>query len=47
MWLLLLWLLGPVQSRPENPNIHCCRDDTFIIQNALFGAAEITKNADT
>ena len=23
------------------------RDDTFTIQNALFGAAEITKNADT
>ena len=23
------------------------RDDTFTIQNALFGAVEITKNADT
>ena len=23
------------------------RDDTFTIQNALFGAAQITKNADT
>ena len=23
------------------------RDDTFIIQNALFRAVEITKNADT
>ena len=23
------------------------RDDTFTVQNALFGAIEITKNADT
>ena len=23
------------------------RDDTFTVQNALFGAMEITKNADT
>ena len=37
-------------------NIHCVyqietisssRDDTFTVQNALFGAMEITKNADT
>ena len=37
-------------------NIYCAykidpiastRDDTFTIQNALFGAMEITKNADT
>ena len=37
-------------------NIYCvykidpiasARDDTFTIQNALFGAVEITKNADT
>ena len=27
--------------------IPCTRDDTFTIQNALFGAVEITKNADT
>ena len=37
-------------------NIYCvyqiepkesCRDDTFIVQNALFGAMQITKTADT
>ena len=27
--------------------IACNRDDTFTIQNALFGAAQITKNVDT
>ena len=27
--------------------IDSTRDDTFTVQNALFGAIEITKNADT
>ena len=27
--------------------ISCSRDDTFTVQNALFGAVQITKNADT
>ena len=31
------------ELQPVTPN----RDDTFTIQNALFGAMEITKNADT
>ena len=28
-------------------SISSSRDDTFTVQNALFGAMEITKNADT